>query len=74
MRCSCRVCGTYMVQEEKGLESKCICPQCFSSCSACMGTAGEPLDLESLRIIAMLRNSEGEVISDSFYDDFGHSD
>ena len=63
-----------MVQDEKGLESKCVCPQCFSSCSACMGTAGEPLDLESLRVIAILRDSSEEMISDSFYDDFGRSD
>lgn len=73
MRCSCRVCGTYMVQDEKGLDSRCICPQCFSTCSACMGTAGEPLDLESLRIVAMMREPAEEV-NDPYMDDYGHED
>lgn len=60
MRCSCRVCGTYMVQDEKGLESRCICPDCFAVCSACMGTIGEPMDKESLRFVALLRQAEGD--------------
>ena len=62
-----------MVQDEKGLDSRCICPQCFSTCSACMGTAGEPLDLESLRIVAMMRESAEEV-NDPYMDDYGHED
>ena len=48
MRCNCLVCGTYMVQDEKGLESRCICPQCFSTCSACMGTEQKPLEKTEL--------------------------
>ena len=43
MRCACQSCGAYMVQEERGLKSRCICPECFCVCSACMGTAQEPL-------------------------------
>lgn len=69
MRCSCRVCGTYMVQDEKGLSSRCICPECFSTCSACMGTIGEPMDLESLRFTAMLRQAEGDGRSADWDDD-----
>lgn len=49
MRCSCQVCGEYMVQDEKGLESRCICPVCFATCSACMGTVQPPLDRDGLR-------------------------
>ena len=49
MRCSCQICGEYMVQDEKGLYSRCICPNCFNTCSACMGTAQGPMDREALR-------------------------
>ncbi|MDO4543871.1 MAG: hypothetical protein Q4C01_04880 [Clostridia bacterium] len=55
MRCSCQKCGTYMVQNEKGLDSGCICPECFTKCSACMGGEEGPLDKDSLRMIALLR-------------------
>ncbi len=71
MRCSCRVCGTYMVQDEKGLSSRCICPQCFATCSACMGTIGEPLDLDSLRFVARLREAEGDGDTRTEFDDYG---
>ncbi len=71
MRCSCRVCGTYMVQDEKGIHSRCICPQCFATCSACMGTIGEPLDIESLKITARLREIEGDQKTDTDFDDYG---
>ena len=49
MRCSCQVCGEYMVQDEKGLMSRCICPNCFATCSACMGTSQQPMDPETLK-------------------------
>lgn len=60
MRCSCQKCGTYMVHDEKGFESRCICPECFNICSACMGTQGTPLDIESLRTVALLREIDRE--------------
>ena len=61
MRCSCQRCGTYMVQDEKGIESRCICPVCFFVCSACVGTeGGQPLDLDSLRMLALLREAQGD--------------
>ena len=55
MRCSCQRCGTYMVQQEHGLESRCICPQCFATCSACMGTEQQPEHREGLALIQYLR-------------------
>ena len=37
MRCSCQVCGTYMVHAES-MELGCVCPQCLARCKACLGT------------------------------------
>ena len=37
MRCGCPECGAYMVQQEKGTQSVCVCPNCFFTCDACMG-------------------------------------
>ena len=56
MRCTCQNCGAYMVQDEKGLESRCICPECFTTCSACMGTPQQPASPEELR--ALMRERE----------------
>ena len=50
-----------MVQDEKGVQSRCICPECFFVCSACVSTdGGQPLDLESLRMLALLRETQGD--------------
>lgn len=38
-----------MVQDERGLESRCICPICFATCAACMGTPAAPKTAEALR-------------------------
>ncbi len=70
MRCSCRVCGTYMVQDEKGLKSRCICPQCFATCSACMGTIGDPVSIDDLRFIALQREAEGDGKTQTEIDDY----
>ncbi len=37
MRCSCRECGTYMIQAE-GIPIRCVCSDCGAQCNACMGT------------------------------------
>lgn len=37
MRCSCHVCGTYMVHSES-MELGCVCPECSARCKACLGT------------------------------------
>ncbi len=67
MRCSCQRCGTYMVQDEKGIESRCICPECFFVCNACIGTyGGTPLDLDSLRMLALLREAQGDGRSEDW--------
>lgn len=49
MRCSCKACGTYMVQRERGLESGCCCPACGNICRDCMGSVSGPLDVTALR-------------------------
>ncbi len=65
MRCSCQRCGTYMVQDEKGVLSGCICPECFFTCSACVsGSGGQPLDIESLKMLALLREAQGDGSED----------
>lgn len=49
MRCSCRVCGAYMVQRERGILSGCVCPECLSTCSMCtMTDGGTPKSPEEL--------------------------
>jgi len=37
MRCSCQVCGTYMVHSES-TELGCVCPECGQRCKQCLGT------------------------------------
>jgi len=37
MRCSCRECGTYMVQAESD-HLGCVCPDCGARCQDCLGT------------------------------------
>lgn len=48
MVCGCRQCGTLMVQEQKGLASRCICPACGEACDACLGTNSQLEKGESL--------------------------
>jgi len=37
MRCSCKACGTYMVQAESS-HLGCVCPECGYRCNDCLGT------------------------------------
>ena len=37
MRCSCKECGTYMIQAESDYLG-CVCPECGYRCKACLGT------------------------------------
>ena len=37
MRCECAQCGVYMVHAED-LTLGCVCPNCQSRCTACLGT------------------------------------
>ena len=61
-----------MVQDEKGILSRCICPECFFTCSACVGTeGGQPLDLDSLRMLALLREAQGDGTDPEDTDPYG---
>lgn len=44
-----------MVQDEKGLKSRCICPICFETCNACMGTEQQPISGDRFEVLARLR-------------------
>lgn len=56
-----------MVQDEKGVSSRCICPECFFTCSACVsGSGGRPLDIESLMMLAALREAQGDGRSEDY--------
>ncbi len=55
MRCSCRACGTYMVQVEYGLESGCKCPDCGNMCRDCMGSEQPPMSPMELKMQMMMR-------------------
>ena len=37
MRCSCKECGTYMIQAESD-HLGCVCPDCGYRCNDCLGT------------------------------------
>ena len=37
MRCSCKVCGTYMIQTESE-RIGCVCSDCGYRCNDCLGT------------------------------------
>ena len=50
MRCSCHVCGTYMVHSE-GLDLGCVCPECGYRCKACLGT-NSVVSRENLKMLA----------------------
>lgn len=73
MRCGCAVCGEYMVQEERGLHSRCICPNCFATCSACMGTRQQPASREELTELLRLRRLEDGNAGDAGNDGDGEA-
>lgn len=65
MRCSCQNCGEYMVHDEKGLLSHCVCPNCFQTCSACLGTPQKPLSPDELQALFVQRQqSDGDLPDD----------
>ena len=37
MVCGCEKCGTLMVQEQKGIQCRCVCPNCGNHCDICIG-------------------------------------
>lgn len=68
MRCSCRNCGEYMIQDEHGIESCCICPICFTKCSLCINDRNQPLDREALYSLLKKRESM-DLDSQNNYED-----
>ncbi len=44
-----------MVQDEKGLGSRCICPECLATCSACIGTRQRPVEPDQLKSMLLQR-------------------
>ena len=52
MRCSCKHCGTYMIQADD-LKLGCVCPECASRCTACLGT-NTVLSREDIRSLETL--------------------
>lgn len=59
MRCSCKACGTYMVQTERGLMSGCQCPECGNMCRDCMGSVEAPLTPDAIK--ARFQNASFEA-------------
>ncbi len=63
-----------MVQQERGLDCRCICPNCFFTCAACMGTPQQPLTKEDLTHLLSQRarldaeREESAETDDSFID------
>ena len=68
MRCSCQVCGTYMVQSE-GLEKGCVCPECATRCKQCLGT-DSVVSRENLRAAAaqILQNAQRQEALNEKYE------
>ena len=48
MRCSCRICGEYMVQSED-MTLGCICPNCSNRCTDCLGMNTKVFTLDEIR-------------------------
>ena len=82
MRCSCKECGTYMIQAESD-RLGCVCPDCGYRCNDCLGTdtvvsrdrirelASDPrFDPESLA--ASFTKDDDEVWPEDDFDDGGY--
>jgi len=73
MRCSCQVCGTYMVHSES-FELGCVCPECGQRCKQCLGTntvvSRDDLKNAALGILAreQQEDSGAESYEDSYRD------
>ena len=70
MRCSCQVCGTYMVHSES-MQLGCICPECGQRCKQCLGTnsvvSKENLKQAALGLISDIESSFDEEPEDEEY-------
>ena len=64
MRCSCKECGTYMVQAESD-HLGCVCPDCGYRCNDCLGT-NTVVSRDSLRSLAFDPRFSPEAILGNF--------
>ena len=78
MRCSCKECGTYMIQADSD-RLGCVCPDCGYHCSDCLGT-DTVVSRDRIRDLAFdprfdpdnLAASFEESEEDDWYDDGGY--
>ena len=64
MRCSCKECGTYMIQAESD-RLGCVCPDCGYRCNDCLGT-DTVVSREQLRNLAFDPRFDPENLAASF--------
>ena len=64
MRCSCKECGTYMVQADSD-KLGCVCPDCGYRCNDCLGT-DTVVSREALRGLAFDPRFTPEGIMSNF--------
>ncbi len=64
MRCSCKVCGTYMVQADSD-RLGCVCPDCMYRCNDCLGT-NTVVPREALKALAFDRRFQPEALAANF--------
>ena len=64
MRCSCKVCGVYMVQADSE-KIGCVCPECFYRCNDCLGT-NTVVSRDSLKALAFDLRFQPENLAQSF--------
>ncbi len=64
MRCSCKECGTYMVQAESD-RLGCVCPECGYRCSDCLGT-NTVVSREALASLAFDPRFSPEAVMETF--------
>ena len=69
MRCSCKECGTYMIQCESDHQG-CVCPNpdCTYRCNDCLGT-NTVVSREALRALAFDPRFSPEALLSSFDSD-----
>ena len=66
MRCSCKECGTYMIQAESD-RLGCVCPDCGYRCRDCLGT-DTVVSRERLRELAFDPRFDPDNLAASFED------
>lgn len=64
MRCSCKECGTYMVQADSD-KLGCVCPDCGYRCNDCLGT-NTVVSREMLKNLAFDPRFQPENIAANF--------